>query len=296
MESNTLLFGGSGFFGPVILGQYPEIISVGRTPPPNYVKNRHIQLDDLDHLEILDEVNFDKVICLIGSSDHHYLNSSITAGIDFNVYPLKKILSYLSKRELKKFICFTSILLYDAKKIQIPVDEKQEINPYTNEYIFSKFLSEKIVDFYSHKVPSITIRCSNIYGPTKLTRPDLVPTLVQKLLSDNDVTVWNKKPIRDFIYLEDAAEAIVKLLHSEFTGTVNLGTGKSESIGEICSILEHISGRKIIDLNLEVSGPMNFCCDITKLRSIIDWYPRHSLKSGIEETFLQMQDWSREIK
>ena len=57
-------------------------------------------------------------------------------GIDFNVYPLNKALDYFSKKKLKKFICFTTILLYDQKKLVIPVDETQDINPYANKYIF----------------------------------------------------------------------------------------------------------------------------------------------------------------
>ena len=46
----TLLFGGSGFFGPVILSKNPDIISVGRTKPPIECKNKHIQLDDLNQI------------------------------------------------------------------------------------------------------------------------------------------------------------------------------------------------------------------------------------------------------
>ena len=49
----TLLFGGSGFFGPVILSKNPDIISVGRTKPPIECKNKHIQLDDLNQINIL---------------------------------------------------------------------------------------------------------------------------------------------------------------------------------------------------------------------------------------------------
>ena len=48
-------------------------------------------------------------------------------GIDYNVYPIQKILKYLSKRKISKFICFTSMLLYDQKKLSNPVDEKQII-------------------------------------------------------------------------------------------------------------------------------------------------------------------------
>ena len=60
--SNTLLFGGSGFFGPVILSKDETIISVGRNKPPKECKNKHIQMDDLNQMHKLDNVEFDKVI------------------------------------------------------------------------------------------------------------------------------------------------------------------------------------------------------------------------------------------
>ena len=69
-------------------------------------------------------------------------------GIDFNVYPTQKILNYLKKRKIKKFICFTTILLYDQSKMKLPVSEDQEIDPYVNKYIFSKYLSEQIENLF----------------------------------------------------------------------------------------------------------------------------------------------------
>ena len=65
--TKTLLFGGSGFFGPVILSKDKSIISVGRTKPPKHCNNQHIQINNLDELDKLDDLNFDKVIFLIGS-------------------------------------------------------------------------------------------------------------------------------------------------------------------------------------------------------------------------------------
>lgn len=295
-NNKTALFGGSGFLGPVMLEKYPEILSIGRTPPPTYVSNRHIQINSLDNLEILDGEQIDNVIFLIGSSDHHYLNSSVMAGVDLNVYPLKKVLAYFSKRKLNKFICFTSILLYDTHKMTLPVSETQPIYPYLNEYIFSKFLSEQVVAFYEKLVPSIIIRCSNIYGPTKLVRPDLVPTLVQKILSPHEASVWSKKPARDFIYLEDAADAVMKLLDTNYTGPVNLGTGVSTSIGQIAEILKRCSGKDTKDMDLEVSGPMNFCCDMALLNRLTGWTPQHTIEEGIEKTFYRMKGWAIECK
>ena len=86
------------------------------------------------------------------------------------------------------------------KKLVIPVDETQAINPYANKYIFSKYLSEQIVKFYNRTVPSIIVRLSNIYGYTELRRPDLIPTIMQDVFEKEKVEIWSNKPKRDFIY------------------------------------------------------------------------------------------------
>ena len=281
----TLLFGGSGFFGPVILEKDKEIISIGRTKPPQHIKNKHISIKNLDDLSILDNMEFDKVIFLIGSSNHHEINLKTTMGIDLNVYPLMKILSYLEKRKIKKFICFTTILLYDQKKMVLPVDESQPINPYINKYVFSKYLSEQIVNFFSNKIPSIIVRLSNIYGYTNLRRPDLVPTIMQDIFLKDKVNIWSDLPKRDFIFTEDAADAVIKLLNCDYTGIINLGTGEMNSINKITKIIEGLSGKKIISEKKEVSGPLEFIADISKIKKIIGWSPKHDLESGLTKTY-----------
>ena len=289
--TKTLLFGGSGFFGPVILSKDKDIISVGRTKPPKYCQNQHIQIKDLNELYKLDKLDFDKVIFLIGSSNHHEININIDMGIDFNVYPLNKALDYFSKRNLKKFICFTTILLYDQSKLVLPVDENQEINPYVNKYIFSKYLSEQIIKFYQKSVPSIIVRLSNIYGYTELRRPDLVPTIMQDVFEKEKVEIWSDKPKRDFIFTEDAAEAVLKLLKTDFTGTLNLGSGKMSSLKYISEIIEDLSGKKIISKNYDVSGPMEFNTNIEKICNLTGWKPKFDIKEGLEKTFKIMKSY-----
>lgn len=289
--SNTLLFGGSGFFGPVILEKNEKIISVGRTKLPNHLKNKHVNLNSLDNLSILDQIDFDKVIFLIGSSNHHEINLKPTMGIDFNVYPLMKILSYLKNRNIKKFICFTTILLYDQKKMTLPVDETQLIDPYLNDYVFSKYLSEEIIKLYEKYVPSIVVRLSNIYGYTKLKRPDLVPTIMQDIFSKKNVSIWSDLPKRDFIFTEDAADAVLKLIDVDFTGVLNMGTGKMNSIKRITEIIENLSGKKIISENKDVSGPLEFITDISKIKKITGWAPKHNLEEGLTKTFNIMKNY-----
>ena len=289
--SKTVLFGGSGFFGPVILKKDKNILSIGRKKPPLELENKHINLDSLDDLSVLDTIEFDKVIFLIGSSNHHEINLKPTMGVDFNLFPLIKILPYLKKRKIKKFICFTTILLYDQKKMTLPVSENQPINPYINDYVFSKFLSEQIVHFYKDLIPSIIIRLSNIYGYTKLRRPDLVPTIMQDIFLKDNVTIWSDIPKRDFIFTEDAADAVLKLLNVDYTGTLNLGTGKMNSIKEITSIIESLSGKKIISENKDVSGPLEFSTDISKIKEITGWSPQYTLEEGLKKTYNIMKKY-----
>ena len=91
----TILFGGSGFFGPILLKKYPNIISVGRTKPPRGIKNTHINISNLNNLKKLDKIKFNKVIFLIGSSNHHIINKDINIGIKYNFDPMIKIMEYL---------------------------------------------------------------------------------------------------------------------------------------------------------------------------------------------------------
>lgn len=286
----TLLFGGSGFLGNVFLREYPEMISAGRSHPGKDIKNTHICIPNMDSLSLLDEIEFDNVIFLIGNSNHHQINSSCMMGMEYNVIPLKKILNYLQHRKIEKFVCFTSILLYGNEPKGRPVNESDEIYPYQNEYIFSKYLAEQVVEFYKERVPIINIRLCNIYGDTSLIRPDLVPTLIHDVLTKENPTVWSTEPKRDFIFTTDAASAIVKLLETDFVGNINLGSGSMSSVGDICKIIEEISGKKITSLNKKVTGVMEFVADISLLQKLTGWKPKHSLRDGFVRTYNTMKN------
>lgn len=287
----TILFGGSGFFGPILLKKYPNIISVGRSKPPKGIKNTHINISNLNNLKKLDKIKFDKVIFLVGSSNHHIINKNINIGIKYNFDPMIKIMEYLKNKKIKKFICFTTILLYQNNKPSKKVSENNKTNPYENNYIFSKHLLEEVVNFYKNKIPSIIVRLSNIYGYSKLKRPDLVPTLMQKVFKKKKIYVWNNKPVRDFIFAEDAADIVVKLLNSKFTGVVNVGSGKSNSVKKLTDIISKYSNKKIETLNKKVTGPYKFLTNIDLLKKIIKWKPKYSLEKGLLKTYNIMKNY-----
>jgi nucleoside-diphosphate-sugar epimerase len=295
--SKTILFGGSGFLGPYILENYPDIVSVGRTRPPT--SNRHIHIDSLANLEALEDVEFDKVIYIIGNTDHYNLEKDTLdrtepTAFDYHVVPLVQAMEQLKQFPIRKLIHFSTILLYDRERLTMPVNEHSPIDQYRTRYVMSKHIAEELCRFYSAWIPVINVRLSNIYGPTPLERYDLIHVLIKQLLKEGRGTVWTTKPRRDFIYVEDAAHAIVKLLDTDYTGTLNLGTGVTTGVAEIVDLLRELSGSPIHDEGREVNGPMEFRCDMTTLNSLIDWTPRYSTEQGVRRTYELMAQWAKQ--
>ena len=137
---------------------------------------------------------------------------------------------------------------------------------------------------------------SNVYGPTRLMRPDIVPSTIWSLIHHKKASLWTKKPKRDFIYVDDAIDAVLKLIKTDFSGTVNMGTGIGRTIGELSDHLEKLSSIKIEDQNIPVPGHMEYYNDMSLVKSLIDWEPRYSLEEGLSKTWSLMNEYYKEDK
>lgn len=290
----TILFGGSGFLGPYILERCPGMISVGRSAPPT--DNPHVHVDSLADLGALDDVDFDRVIYIIGNTDHHNLEKerldpNEPNAFDYHVTPLIQTLEQLKHRPIEKFVHFSSVLVYDPERITLPVSEDAPIDPYRNRYVLSKYLAEEVSKFYERWMPIVTCRFCNLYGPTPLERHDLIHVTARKLVAEGEAEIWNGTPSRDFIYVTDAADAILKLVASDFAGLVNLGTGIETSVRHAMDVLSEVSGCPIRIGNRPVDGPMRFRADTRRLESEIDWEPRVSIEDGVREVWEKSKLW-----
>ncbi len=294
LGEGTVLFGGSGFLGQHILRSYPRIVSVGRRKPPT--PNRHISVDTLADLSPLRAVPFRNVIYTIGNSDRPTMQKERhepgePTPFDYHVTPLVQTLEWLMRHRITKFVHCSTILLYDHRRATLPVSEDAPLAPYRDKYLMSKYLAEELCTFYSRWVPIVNLRLSNMYGPAAGKRFDLVHVVIQQLLDQGRGEVLSTKPERDFIYVEDVVEAVIRLLDSEYTGTLNVGTGIMTSVGRITEILERLSGCPIRDLDQPVAGPMQFQCDISRLQKLIAWRPRYSIEEGVTRTYEIMKSW-----
>src|SRR5262245_851163 len=236
-------------------------------------------MPSLAALGCLKDVPFDKVIYIIGNTNHSNLErDTIPPGeptaFDYHVTPLLQTLEQLKQYQIKKFVHFSTVFIYDEKNMTLPVSEKAPIDPYKTRYVMSKYLAEEASKFYSKPMPIIRIRLANLYGPAPLRRWDVSHGLCRGLLETGTAQLWSTRPERDFIHVEDAAHAVAQLLDTDYTGTLNLGTGTMTSIARVKEVLEQVSGGVIEVLDKPVSGPMKFQCDMTTINRLIDWTPR----------------------
>ena len=145
---------------------------------------------------------------------------------------------------------------------------------------------------------SIHLILTNLYGPGDSYNPDrshVVAALVRKwveadLAKAPSIEVWGTgKPVREFIYVEDCADAIVMAAetYDDAATPLNIGTGIGTSIRELTETINTVSGYKgKLAWNTDKPDGAAFkVLDVTRMKRVLDgWSPPTSLKDGLAKT------------
>jgi GDP-L-fucose synthase len=143
---------------------------------------------------------------------------------------------------------------------------------------------------------AISLMPTNLYGPEDnfdLTSSHVLPALLRKfhegkLAKAPAVTIWGTgKPKREFLYVEDLADAAVFLMNTyESEEIVNVGTGEDVSIRELAEMISEITGYqgKLVFDETKPDGTPRKLLDVTRLKGL-GWHPKTSLKDGIRVTY-----------
>lgn len=125
-----------------------------------------------------------------------------------------------------------------------------------------------------------------LYGPFE--QPSrLVPYIINQLLDDKEVEIKNATSLRDFLYIEDAADALVETLDSAFEGPINITSGNAYSIGDIANEISKNLTNTMCYNNL---GPFTdqgsdiLQADIRCLKEKIGFSPSYDLSIGLQKT------------
>jgi nucleoside-diphosphate-sugar epimerase len=130
-------------------------------------------------------------------------------------------------------------------------------------------------------------RVFNIYGPHEHVS-SLIGTVARALLRGQEVATSDGRQVRDFLYVEDLARALVALLGGEVTGTVNVASGIPVSVADVISAVAVQTGRpELVRMGARSQRPgepESLTADVRRLREEVGFRLEVDLSEGIERT------------
>jgi ADP-L-glycero-D-manno-heptose 6-epimerase len=243
-------------------------------------------INNLNHLNMLADYKFDYIFHQAAISDTRVDDQTIVMETNINsFYNLLKI----AKKNDASMIYASSAATYG--NMPSPQTEGQE-NP-ENPYGFSKFMMDQIACQYSRENPRMVIvglRYFNVYGPREFYKAQTSSMIIQlshQILSGKSPRLFkgSDKIFRDFVYIDDVIQAIIKACEAKKNGTYNVGTGKPRSFQDIVDILQK---ELATNLNTEYfpnpydGYQMHTQADISLSELNLSYSPRFSLEDGIK--------------
>jgi nucleoside-diphosphate-sugar epimerase len=164
-----------------------------------------------------------------------------------------------------------------------------------SEYGWEKLFSERLYLTYQRNL-GITVKVArfhNIFGPQGTWRggKEKAPAAICRKVIDaadgGTIEIWGDgKQTRSFLYVDECVEGIRRLMESEFSGPVNIGSEEMISINDFAKLIAEISGKNITIKN--ITGPEGVRgrnSDNALIQEKLGWAPSHSLREGITKTF-----------
>ena len=192
-----------------------------------------------------------------------------------------------------------------------PTGRFSETTPYApnSPYSASKAASDHLVRAWHHTygLPTLTTNCSNNYGPYHFPEK-LIPLVIIRALRGERLPVYGQGlNVRDWLHVEDHADALVTVLTAGRPGeTYNVG-GDSERrnidvVRAICGLLDEMlperpnrPHEKLIEFVTDRPGhDARYAIDASKIRRELGWQPRHTFDAGLRDTvrwFLDNRAW-----
>ena len=282
MKDNSLnqvvVTGASGFIGSNLISQaklYPDfqLIPVSRKKIPNHVfVENYIDSPKSDILIYLSE---DSNRNIVSRDSEYYISKN------------QDTLSELLKKNYSKFIYVSSAALYGDKN-NFSNNIKTNI---VNDSLYTKlkFQSEKIVLEHPN---GIVVRLSNVYGPG-MSKMNVISKILDQIPGDGDLFIRSSSPIRDFVWITDVVDGIMKLANlsnDQITRNklFNIGTEVGTSILNIAKIALKVVKQDYRHI-LSTESSSNFSkivVDYSDINFLTGWQPKVDISSGLNNLIM----------
>jgi len=200
----------------------------------------------------------------------------------------------------------------ESEKDNLPLfTEKTAYEP-SSPYSASKAGSDHLVRAWQRTfgLPTLVTNCSNNYGPYHFPEK-LIPLVILNALEGKDLPIYGKgNQIRDWLYVEDHARALILVATIGKVGeTYNIGGHNEkqniEVVQTICQILDQVRPKatKYVDQITYVADrpghDMRYAIDASKIQKELGWSPEETFESGIKKTvewYLDNQKWCQHVQ
>ena len=230
------------------------------------------------------------------AAESHVTRSIVddTPFFETDVMGTQSIAAAISRNKIKKFVHISTSEVYGTAAYA-PMDELHPLNPCTP-YAAAKAGADRLVYAYreTYGIPTVIIRPFNNYGPRQHLEK-VVPRFITSALLDEPLTIHGDGLMsRDWIFVEDTCEAILKTLESDrAVGEVlNLGTGIDTSVLDIAEKILGAAGSSstIVHIDRRPGQVDRHIATARKAETLLGWHPRVTLAEGLARTVRWYRD------
>ena len=179
----------------------------------------------------------------------------------------------------------------DSILVQMPTDEESHLNPQSI-YGITKLTQEQMILAFgkAYDLSAVSLRLQNVFGPGQsLSNPytGILSVFSTRLLNQAQINVFEDgEESRDFVYISDVIDAIIKVIESneKIIDIFNVGSGTSSSVSEIANMLIALFGGKSemqITGNFRIGDIRHNIADITKIKEKFGYHPQVSIERGL---------------
>jgi UDP-glucose 4-epimerase len=298
----VLVSGGAGFIGSHVVdhlideGHEVIVIDSLLTGTLNYVSDKAIfEKLDVQNKEELENIfkkkQIDYVIHEAAIINTNILEENPSNDVGVSVLGTINLIQCCVKYKIKKMIFASSVAVYGTPdQAHLPISENDPLKPIYSYGIAKKCAEEYIEYFASSRGLSYGIaRYVNIYGPRQPIYGEVgvIAIFSDLIINNNPLTVFGDgEQMRDFLYVEDAAKATVKMMSIDKNIVLNIGSGIGTTVNEVFHDFETAIGKKIERLNkpLRVGEIGKFFCSNQLAKEVLGWTPCVSLIDGLKMT------------
>lgn len=206
-----------------------------------------------------------------------------------------------AEAKVEKLLYLGSSCIYPRMAPQ-PIREESllsgPLEPTNEGYAVAKIAGLKLCEMYQrqYKKRFISVMPTNLYGPFDNYHPlhsHVIPGMMRrfheaKVSKSKNVSIWGSGyPKREFLYVDDLAEALLILMDRyEEPKPINVGTGKDCTIRELAETMKEVTefpGELIFDAS-KPDGTPRKVLDTTRIQAL-GWQPRHSLREGLVQSY-----------